>query len=84
MNPQKLTITKQRKNLKRRLSLIMYLLITASFASEECQVDSNELLSQLVTNYLSIKMSEEMIKRAQERIDAAEWGYSPTPSLARK
>ena len=62
----------------------MYLLTTVStvsFASEVCKTDSDELLSQLLSNHPSVKMSQEVIKGAKERVDSAYWGFFPTPSV---
>lgn len=59
----------------------MYLLTTVSFASEVCKTDSDELLSQLLSNHPSVKMSQEVIKGAKERVDSAFWGFFPTPSI---
>lgn len=59
----------------------MYLLTSVSFASEVCKTNSEELLSELLTNHPSIKMSQEVIKGAKERIDSAFWGFFPTPSV---
>lgn len=59
----------------------MYLLTTVSFASEVCKTNSDELLSQLLLNHPSIKMSQEAIKGAKERVDSAFWEFFPTPSV---
>ena len=67
--------------MKKKLSLVMYLLTSVSFASEVCKTDSDELLSQLLLNHPSIKMSQEVIKGAQKRVDSAFWGFFPTPSV---
>lgn len=67
--------------MKKKLSFIMYLLTTVSFASEVCKTNSDELLSQLLLNHPSIKMSQEVIKGAKERVDSAFWEFFPTPSV---
>lgn len=67
--------------MKKKLSLITCLITTIGFASDVCKTDSNELLSELLTNHPSIKMSQEVIKGAKERIDSAFWGFFPTPSV---
>ncbi len=67
--------------MKIKTSLIISLITTVSFASEVCKTNSDELLSLLLSNHPSIKMSQEMIKGAQERVDSAFWGFFPTPSV---
>lgn len=59
----------------------MSLVSTVSFASEVCKTSSDELLSLLISNHPSIKMSQEVIKGSQERVDSAYWGFFPTPSV---
>ena len=67
--------------MRKKLSFIMYLLTTVSSASEVCKTNSDELLSQLLLNHPSIKMSQEVIKGAKERVDSAFWEFFPTPSV---
>lgn len=67
--------------MKIKQSLLILLLSNLGFSSEICKTDSDKLLSQLITNHPSIKMSQEVIKGAKERVDSAFWGYFPTPSI---
>lgn len=71
---------------KGRLTMKNKLLLTALlslpvFGSDMCKTNSDELLSKLVTNHPSIKMSQEVINGAKERVDSAFWGFFPTPSV---
>ena len=67
--------------MKIKKSLLSILLISnVGFASEICKINSDELLTSLVTNHPSIKMSNEIIKSSQERINEAFWNFFPTPS----
>ena len=53
----------------------MYLLTTVStvsFASEVCKTDSDDMLSQLLLNHPSIKMSQEAVKGAKYKY----WTYN--------
>lgn len=61
--------------------LSMLLIYNIGFSSELCKTNSDELLSQLVTNHPRIKMSQEAINIAREKIDSAFWGFFPTPSV---
>lgn len=65
----------------RKIFIVGLLAFTTSFASVDCRVDSNELLSSLITNHPSIKMAQESIRGSQEMVDAAKWGFFPTPSV---
>lgn len=56
-------------------------LSTSLFANTVCSTQSNDLLQQLVQNHPTIKMSQEAIKVAKERVDSAFWGFFPTPSV---
>lgn len=67
-------------NMKNKLLLIT-LLSLPSFGNDMCKINSDELISKLVTNHPSIKMSEEVVKGAKERVDSAFWGFFPTPSV---
>lgn len=67
--------------MKIKQSLLVLLISNLGFSSEICKTDSDKLLSQLITNHPSIKMSQEVIKGAKERVDSAFWGYFPTPSV---
>ena len=67
--------------MKIKQSLLILLISNLGFSSEICKTDSDKLLSQLITNHPSIKMSQEVIKGAKERVDSAFWGYFPTPSF---
>lgn len=67
--------------MKIKQSLLILLISNLGFSSEICKTDSDKLLSQLITNHPSIKMSQEVIKGAKERVDSAFWGYFPTPSV---
>ena len=67
-------------NMKRNLLLLTFLALPV-FGNEMCKTNSDELMSKLVANHPSIKMSQEMIKGAKERIDSAFWGFFPTPSV---
>ena len=68
--------------MKIKKSLLSILLISnVGFASEICKINSDELLTSLVTNHPSIKMSNEIIKSSQERINEAFWNFFPTPSV---
>lgn len=67
--------------MKIKLSLIACIFTTISFASEVCKTDSDEMLSQLLLNHPSIKMSQEAVKGAQYKVDSAFWNYFPTPSV---
>ena len=67
--------------MKIKQSLLLLLISNLGFSSEICKMDSDKLLSQLITNHPSIKMSQEVIKGAKERVDSAFWGYFPTPSV---
>lgn len=67
-------------NMKRNLLLLTFLTLPV-FGNDMCKTDSDELLSRLVTNHPSIKMSQEIIKGAKERVDSAFWGFFPTPSV---
>lgn len=63
-------------------ALILGILTSSlSFASTVCSVNSDELLKTLLAQHPSIKMSNEAIKGAKERISSAKWGYFPTPSV---
>ena len=71
---------------KSGLSMKNKLLLTALlslpvFGNDMCKTNSDELISKLVTNHPSIKMSQEVIKGAKERVDSAYWGFFPTPSV---
>lgn len=61
--------------------LLILLTCNIGFSYEICKTNSDELLSQLVINHPSIKMSQESINIARERIDSAFWGFFPTPSV---
>lgn len=67
--------------LKKSFLLLHSLILTTIFADEICQTTSNELLKHLLAGHPSIKMSQEIVKGAQERIDSAYWGFFPTPSV---
>ena len=67
--------------MKIKLSLIACIFTTISFASEVCKTDSDDMLSQLLSNHPSVKMSQEVIKGAKESVDSAYWGFFPTPSV---
>lgn len=67
-------------NMKNKL-LLTALLSLPVFGSDMCKINSDELISKLVTNHPSIKMSQEVIKGAKERVDSAYWGFFPTPSV---
>lgn len=67
-------------NMKNKL-LLTALLSLPVFGNDMCKTNSDELLSKLVTNHPSIKMSQEIIKGAKERVDSAFWGFFPTPSV---
>lgn len=67
-------------NMKGNLLLLTFLALPV-FGNEMCKTNSDELMSKLVANHPSIKMSQEMIKGAKERIDSAFWGFFPTPSV---
>ncbi len=67
--------------MKIKQSLLLLLISNLGFSSEICKMDSDKLLSQLITNHPSIKMSQEVIKGAKEKVDSAFWGYFPTPSF---
>lgn len=67
-------------NMKKNLLLLTFLALPV-FGNEMCKTNSDELMSKLVANHPSIKMSQEMIKGAKERIDSAFWGFFPTPSV---
>jgi len=67
-------------NMKNKL-LLTALLSLPVFGNDICKTNSNELISQLVTNHPSIKMSQEIIQGAKERVDSAFWGFFPTPSI---
>lgn len=67
-------------NMKNKL-LLTALLSLPVFGNDMCKTNSNELISTLVTNHPSIKMSQEVIKGAKERVDSAYWGFFPTPSV---
>lgn len=62
-------------------NLLIILLSTLSFSDELCKINSDDLISQLVINHPNIKMSQEIIKGAKERVDSAFWQYFPTPSI---
>ncbi len=61
--------------------LSILLIYNIGLSSEICKTNSDELLSQLVTNHPSIKMSQETINTARENINSAFWGFFPTPSI---
>ena len=61
--------------------LLTALLSLPVFGNDMCKTNSDELISKLVTNHPSIKMSQEVIKGAKERVDSAYWGFFPTPSV---
>ena len=67
--------------MKIKFSLIVSLFTTLSFASEVCQISSDEMLSQLLLKHPSVKMSQEAIKGAKYKVDSAFWNYFPTPSV---
>ena len=67
--------------MKKKILGVLLGLSSLSFASEVCNTDSNELMSQLVSNHPSIKMSQEMIKASKQRVDSAYWNFYPTPSV---
>ncbi|RXI37608.1 hypothetical protein CRU99_11670 [Malaciobacter mytili] len=67
--------------MKKKIIGIILSITSLSFASEVCEIGSNELMKQLVSNHPSIKMSQEIIKASKERIDSAFWGFFPTPSV---
>ena len=53
----------------------------SSFASDICQINSSELLNEILLSHPSIQASSEAIKGSDARIDSAKWGYYPTPSV---
>ena len=67
--------------MKIKLSLIACIFTTISFASDVCQISSDEMLSQLLLKHPSVKMSQEAIKGAKYKVDSAFWNYFPTPSV---
>jgi len=67
--------------LKKLIISSIFGLSTSLFANAVCNTDSNDLLKQLVQNHPTIKMSQEAIKAAKERVDSAFWGFFPTPSV---
>ena len=60
--------------MKIKLSLIACIFTTISFASEVCKTDSDDMLSQLLLNHPSIKMSQEAVKGAQSVTIVADEG----------
>jgi len=65
----------------KKILLLSLIFLNLSYSNQVCSVDSNELLSYLIPNHPSIKMSQQTINGANEKIDAAKWGYFPTPSV---
>lgn len=63
-------------------SITALLFLTCSvFAASTCTMPAQTFISQLVSNHPSIKMSQEAILAAKARVESAQWGYYPTPSV---
>ena len=67
--------------MKKKLIGLLLSLSSISFASEVCEINSNDLLKELISDHPSIMMSQEIIKGSKSRIDSAYWGFFPTPSV---
>ena len=67
--------------MKNKTILSILFASVSSFASDICQINSSELLNEILLSHPSIQASSEAIKGSDARIDSAKWGYYPTPSV---
>lgn len=70
----------QKGNFEKKLITLIFTTIH-SFASDICQINSEQLLEEILSSHPSIQASAEAIKGADTRVDSAKWGYYPTPSV---